>query len=156
MVFVSRLLLEKCREQKCDASFAFTDPTKAFHTINRPLLWNVLQRYGCPHKLLAMLRQFHDGMQARVTLGGDQSNYFNVQVGVKQSCVLAPFFFNVFLVAMTLLSRYDLNSEDGIPTRYRHDGSLFNLRRLKSLTKTQSTTLFQLQYADDCETLAHE
>ncbi|CAI9717601.1 Hypothetical predicted protein [Octopus vulgaris] len=156
MVFVSRLLLEKCREQQRDASFAFIDLTKALDTISRPLLWNVLQRYGCPPKLLAMLRKFHDGMQSRVTLGFDHSDYCNVQVGVEQGCVLAPVLFNVFLVDVTLLSRYDLNLDDGIPLRYRHDGSLFNLRRVKSLTKTQSTTLFELQYAEDCEALVHE
>ncbi|XP_014783912.1 uncharacterized protein LOC106879023 [Octopus bimaculoides] len=107
-------------EQQRDASFAFIDLTKAFDTTSRLLLWNVLHRYGCPPKLLARLRQFHDGMQARVTLGGDQSDYFNVQVGVKQGCVLAPVLFNVFLVAV------------------RRDGSLFNLRRLNSLTPLSS------------------
>ncbi|CAI9736456.1 Hypothetical predicted protein [Octopus vulgaris] len=156
MVFVSRPLLQKCREQQRDTSFAFIDLSKAFDTTSRPLLWNVLQRYGCPPELLATLRQFHDGMQTRVTLGGGQSDYFNVQVGVKQGCVLAPILFNVFLVAMTLLSRYDLNPEDGIPIRYCLDGSLFTLRRLNSLTTTQSTTLFELQYSDDCNALAHE
>ncbi|XP_036368425.1 uncharacterized protein LOC118767649 [Octopus sinensis] len=57
-----------------------------------------------------MLRQFHDGMQARVALGGGQSDYFNVEVSVKQGCILGPVLFNVFLVAVTLLSRYDLKN----------------------------------------------
>ncbi|CAI9717368.1 Hypothetical predicted protein [Octopus vulgaris] len=150
MVFVSRLLLEKCREQQRDASFAFIDLKLLILLAAQYYGMNVLQ------KCLVVLLQFHDGMELRVTLVGDQSDYFNVQVGVKQGYVLAPVLFNVFLVAVTLLSRYDFNPEDSIPIRYRHDGSLFNLRRLKSLTKIQSTTLFELQNADDCEALAYE
>ena len=35
MIFVARLLQEKCREQSRDLYLAFTDLTKAFVTVNR-------------------------------------------------------------------------------------------------------------------------
>ena len=51
MIFVARLLQEKCREQHRDLFIAFIDLTKAFDTVNRDLLWQVLGKFGCPPDL---------------------------------------------------------------------------------------------------------
>ena len=98
---------------------------------------------------MAILKGFHSGMSARVVAGGLLSDPFEVNVGVKQGCVLAPTIFNIYLAAVTLLARYDMDLGDGIHIRYRFDGSLFNLRRLRATTKTRSGTIFEMQYADD-------
>ena len=41
MIFVARLLQEKCREQHRDLFIAFIDLTKEFDTVNRDLLWQI-------------------------------------------------------------------------------------------------------------------
>ena len=149
MIFVARLLQEKCREQHKDLYLTFIDLTKAFDTVNREILWNVLSICGCPPKFMAILRGFHNGMSARVVATGLVSDPFEVNVGVKQGCVLAPAIFNIYLAAVTLLARYDMSFEDGIHFKYRFDGGMFNLRRLKAETKTRTASIFELQYADD-------
>ncbi len=94
-------------------------------------------------------------MQACVRIGGQQSPSFNVKVGVRQGCVLAPVIFNLFLSAVTLLSHKALGTTDGIHIQFRLDGSLFNIRRLQAFTKTTKQHILELQYADDCALLAH-
>ena len=103
MIFVARQLQEKCREQHQDLFLAFVDLTKAFDTVNRDLLWNILRKFGCPPTFIALLQQFHTVMCAQVVIPGSQSSSFPVEVGVKQGCVLAPIIFNLLLVAITLL-----------------------------------------------------
>ena len=49
-----------------------------------------------------MVRQFHDGMQARVQNDGEFSEPFEVTNGVKQGCVLAPTLFSMMFSAMLM------------------------------------------------------
>jgi len=115
-MFDTRLLQEKCREQHQSLFFAFIDLTKAFDTINRELLWKVLINFGCLPHFLQIFHEFHDGMSARVTVAVDESDPFDVLVGVKQGCVLAPGIFNLFLVAVTLVFQNGLPPNAGIPS----------------------------------------
>ena len=39
---------------------------------------------------LTILQEFHNGMHAKVVIGGRESDPFDVLVGVKQGCVMAP------------------------------------------------------------------
>jgi len=52
--------------------FPFIDLTKAFDAVNRDLLWKGLSKFGCPPHFLQILREFHDGMSARVTVGAHE------------------------------------------------------------------------------------
>lgn len=155
MIFTTRQLQEKCREQHQDLFLAFIDLSKAFDTVNRELLWSVLIRFGCPAKFVNILRQFHDGMMARVTIGGQESAPFPVCTGVRQGCVLAPVLFNVFLLCVTHLLHKELESSSGVAVDYRLDGNLFNTRRLQATTKLSRERVLELQYADDCALVAH-
>ena len=103
--------------------FAFIDLRKAFDTVNRDLLWKVLSKFGCPPHFLQILREFHDGMSARVAVGGHESDPFDVLVVVKQGCVLAAVIFNLFLVAVTLVFRNELRPNAGIRINFRLDGT---------------------------------
>jgi len=49
MIFVARLLQEKCREQHCDLFIAFTDLTKAFDIVNCDLLSKSWVNLGAVH-----------------------------------------------------------------------------------------------------------
>ncbi|KAI8495055.1 hypothetical protein Bbelb_270410 [Branchiostoma belcheri] len=149
MVFVARQLQEKCREQHQELYMVFIDLTKAFASVNRPLLWEVLKRFGCPGKFIAVLKSLHDGAMVRVLGGGDKSDPFPVCTGVRQGCVIAPVIFNLFLAAVMLAAKKNINPEDCIDLTYRLDGSLFNLRRLKAPTRVKHETILELQYADD-------
>ena len=66
MIFTARQLQEKCQEQNVDLYMTFVDLTKAFDTVSRDGLWKIMAKFGCPPRYIAMVRQFHDGMQARV------------------------------------------------------------------------------------------
>ena len=68
--------------------------------------------------------------------------------GVKQGCVLAPMLFGLMFSAM--LTDAFADTDIGIGIRYRMDGSIFNLRRLKAKTKVKTNTINDFLFADDC------
>ena len=102
MIFAARQLQEKCWEQHQDLYTTFVDLTKAFDTVSHAGLWNIMAKYGCPDKFIALVRQFHDGMLVRVTDDGDSSEPVAVTNGAKQGCVLAPTLFSIMFSAMLL------------------------------------------------------
>ena len=149
MIFTARQLQEKCQEQNVDLYMTFVDLTKAFDTVSRDGLWKIMAKFGCPPRFIAMVRQFHDGMQARVQNDGEFSEPFEVTNGVKQGCVLSPALFSMMFSAMLMDAFQD--SDTGFPIRYRFDGNIFNLRRLQAKTKVQTDVLDELLYADDMD-----
>ena len=155
MVFVLRQLQEKCREQNKGLYVTFVDLTKAFDTVSRKGLWQILEKVGCPPKFLNMVIQLHDNQRGQVRQRNDLSESFPIDNGVKQGCVLAPTLFTIFFSMMLQRATKDLTDQDGIYIRYRTDGSLFNLRRLQAHTKTLEKMICELLFADDAALVAH-
>ena len=153
MVFSVRQLQEKCREQRKPLYLAFIDLTKAFDLVSREGLFALLQRIGCPPKLLSMIVSFHQDMRGTVQFDGSCSEPFPIKNGVKQGCVLAPTLFGIFF--SLLLSYAFRDSVDGIFIHTRSDGGLFNLSRLRAKTKVQKVLIRELLFADDAGIAAH-
>ena len=147
MIFTARQLQKKCQEQNMDLYMTFVDLTKAFDTVSHAGLWKIMAKFGCPTTFKAMMRQFHDGMLARVQNDGEFSDPFPVTNAVKQGCILAPTLFSMMFSAMLTDAFQD--DDNGIPIRYRFDGKLFNLRRLQAKSKMQTEVLDEFLFADD-------
>ena len=66
MMFVVYRLQEVGRKAGVSLHMCFVDLQKAHDTVDRILLWQVLTRTGVPPQMIAVIRQFHDGMRACV------------------------------------------------------------------------------------------
>ena len=101
MMFVVRRLQEVRRKAGVSLHMCFIDLQKAYDTVDRTLLWQVLTRIGVPPQMIAVIRQFHDGMRACGRPDdGVCSDWFEVKQGLRQGCVLSPLLFNIFFAAV--------------------------------------------------------
>ena len=147
MVFASKLLKEKCQKKNTDLYSTYIDLTKAFDTVSSDVLWRIMAKYGCPEKFITIVRQFHDGTQAKVQDKEESFVAFPVTNGIKQGCVLASTHFSIMFSAM-LFDAFS-GSNNWIDIRYRSDSSVFNLRRLQVKTKGKTNIVNEFLFVDD-------
>ena len=101
MMFVVRRLQKVGRKAGVSLHMCFIALQKAYDTVHRTLLWQVLTRIGVPPQMIAVIRQFHDGMRACVRPDdGLCSDWFEVEQGLRRGCVLSPLLFNIFFAAV--------------------------------------------------------
>ena len=155
MIFTLRQIQEKCLEQNIGLFVTFVDLTKAFDTVSRPALWQLLETLGYPPKYLQMVIQLHDKQLGSVRIGAELSDPFQIHNGVKQGCVLAPTLFSIFFSAMVEKAFENKDPSELVYIRTRFDGSIFNIRRLKSHSLVTLKLVRDLLFADDAALIAH-
>ena len=85
MMFVVHRLQKIGRKVGVSLFMGFKDLQKAYDTVDRTLLWQVLTRIGVPPQMIAVIQQFHDGMRACVRPDdGVCSDCFEVGQGLRQ------------------------------------------------------------------------
>ena len=92
-------------------------------------------------------------MLVRSSLVALVTEAFEVRNGVKQGCVLAPAFFNIFFTCIMSHAVQELGKDMYI--RYRLHGSLFDLCRITAKTNTLCDHMQESLFANDCALVAH-
>ena len=95
-VFAVRHVCEKYLAYGKDVFWAFMDLEKAYDTIDRHDTWQMLIVYGVVGKLFKAVQSFYVDRTC-VRLGNVVSEWFPVNVGLKQGCVMSPWLFNVYM-----------------------------------------------------------
>ena len=57
-------------------------------------LWKILQEMGIPDHLTCLLRNLYAGKEATVRTGHGTTDWFQIEKGVHQGCILSPCLFN--------------------------------------------------------------
>jgi hypothetical protein len=79
----------------------FIDLRKAYDSVDRETLWNILELYGVRGKLLEAIKVLYKDTRAVVRVGDEESDKINLMRGVKQGCVLSPMIFNISMDFVT-------------------------------------------------------
>jgi len=110
-LFSLRLLAEKYYEHERDLYICYVDFQKAFDSVWRKGLWQVMRHLGYDNKIIRLLESMYRRTVSSVRVGtqGELSSWFETLVGVLQGCVLSPLLFNIMLEVVMALS---LNNSD--------------------------------------------
>ena len=74
---------------------AYVNLKKAFNSVHREALWDLLRLRGILAGIIGILSGLYSGTETSVKCGGSVSNLFSVHTRVSQRCVLAPSLFNI-------------------------------------------------------------
>ena len=76
--------------------FCFIDYAKAFDCVDHNQLWKILKEVGKPDHLTCLLRNLYAGQEPTVRAGHGTTDWFQIEKGVRQGCILSPCLFNFF------------------------------------------------------------
>ena len=91
-----RWIMEKAREFQKNICFCFIDYAKAFDCVDHKKLWKILKEMGIPDHLTCLLRNLYAGQEATVKTGHGTIDWFQIEKGVHQGCILSPCLFNLY------------------------------------------------------------
>lgn len=128
-----RIIIEQSAEWRSPLYLLFVDFEKAFDTVDRNVIWEVLKHNGVPQKIINVTRSLYLNATCRIKHRGKLSERFSVTSGVKQGCALSPLLF-------ILVIDYIMKAVNQQPRGIR-----WNLY----------TRLEDLDYADDLCLLSH-
>ena len=158
MIFVARQLAEKARESNVRLLFCFFDLKKAYDTVNREAMWQLLSKYGIPDKMVALLKAMYTNMKATVELNGIRTDEFDVTNGLRQGCVISCTLFNLFFDRVMTEAREGYRGD--VVLAYRTGLNLLGDRRFRrkpdgTRANEKLVDIVDMEFADDMGAPAH-
>ena len=98
--------------------------------MHRETLWKILAKYGFPPKVINIIKNLNEGLECCIKLDNGNSDWFDVETGVRQDCTLSPMLFGI---AMDFVMK-EAKIEDGL--------------------EVDGTIIEELAFADDFATLS--
>ena len=141
-ILTIRKILEGIRVKKLQASILFIDFTKAFGSIHRGKMEQILQAYGLPKETVATIALLYRNTKVKVRPPDGDTEYFDIVAGVLQGDTLASYRFIICLDYVLRIS-IDKIKENG-----------FELTKKRS-KRYPAKTITDADYADDIAILAN-
>ena len=89
-------IIEKAREFQKNIYFFFIDYAKAFDYVAHNKLWKILKEIGIADHLTCLLRNLFARQEVTVRTGHGTTDWFQIENGVRQCCILSPCLFNLY------------------------------------------------------------
>ena len=89
-------IIETVREFQKNMDLCFIDYAKAFDCMDHNKLWKALKEIEIPDHLTCLLRYLCVGQEATVTTMYGTTDWFRIEKGVRQGCLLSPCLFNLY------------------------------------------------------------
>ena len=145
-----RLIQQTGHERKVPVIVCFIDLRKAFDSLPRSLILEVLIWLGCPPALIQLIEALRSNVIGKVLCCGEPHS-FTAHRGVRQGCCLGPMIFN--LVNQVLLDQANLGTVAGLGVSLENKPELDQVRVPGD--DAGSTRIHTLSFADDVALVAH-
>ena len=91
-------IIEKAREFKKNIYLCFIYYDKTFDCVDHNKLWKALKEMGIPDHLTCLLRNLYAGQEATVRTLYGTTDWFKIEKGVGQGCLLSAHLSNMYIM----------------------------------------------------------
>ena len=100
---------------------AFLDIKSAYDTVDRAIVWRVLETH-VSDPLLGLLQNLFDDVSLQILVGGAESDPFPISVGLMQGSILSPHLYSLYINSLPGVIREPFSSRvlDPPPRRYNN------------------------------------
>ena len=123
-------------KRKTELYAAFIDFQKAYDKVPRDILLNKLYSVGIKGNVFDVVKNIYQNEKTSIRIGNKRTDFFDVNIGVKQGCILSPTLFNIFLSDLP----HTFNQEKSKPAKLGNlkIGSLFWADDIVILSETKT------------------
>ena len=89
-------IIERAREFQKNIYLCFIDYAKAFDCVDHNKLWKALKEMEIPDHLTCLLKNLYVGQEETVRTLYGTTDWFRIEKGVQQDCLLSPCLFNLY------------------------------------------------------------
>ena len=143
-IHILRRIMDGAFSQNIPLFITFVDFKKAFDSIDRDMMFAILQHYGIPDKIVSAIRVLYDQSTSQVYIQGQLSEPFAITTGVLQGDVLAPF---LFIIVIDYVSKR--SAEDFGYLTHKGNNQDNSGRAVRSTTRLPDYKVNDLAFADD-------
>ena len=155
-----RRLLEEAQASNRDLALVFVDFSKAFDSVDREKMFEILKLYGIPDKIISAIRVLYTDTSSTILTTDGETPPFSINAGILQGDTLAPFLF-IIVVDYVLRMSVDSISSKGFeikprrstrhPAQYLTDTDFADDIALISESLVNAQSLLQsLEQASNC------
>ena len=141
-ILTIRRILEGVRAKNLQATLLFVDFTKAFDSIHRGKMEQILLAYDLPEDTVAAITILYRNTKVKVRSPDGDTKYFDIVAGVLQGDTLAPY---LFIIGLDYVLRTSIDN-------IRENGLMLTTKRSR---RYPAKTITDADYADDIALLAN-
>ena len=135
-ILALRRIIEEAKRNNVPATIVFVDFSKAFDSIHRAKMMQILKAYGIPNELVNAIQKLYEETRAKVLSFDGETEYFEILGGVFQGDTLAPY---LFTIVIDYIMRMAIDGKEEL-------GFILNPKRSR---RYSAEVITELDYADD-------
>ena len=112
-ILTLRRIIEEITLCNKTAALIFVDFSKAFDSVNREKMFDILRLYGIPTKIIDAIKVLYSNTRSSVLTPDGETNQFDIVAGILQGDTLAPFLF-IIVIDYIMRTSVDTINEKGL------------------------------------------
>ena len=143
-ILALRRIIEGVKSRNLKAVVIFVDFCKAFYSIHRGRMLEILKAYDVPPNMLAGIKAMYRNTRAKVITPDGETDWFEILAGVLQGDTLAPFLFAIVI---------DYTMRQALEGKEEELGLIIERRRSR---RCPPVVMTDTDFADDISLLSNE